>query len=429
LSASRCTTYDYDLIGAVREYFSRRFFPRPTTTILRRVQYLAAFGCALASLGARTPAARAGAGDEFDAWNDAFAGWIRSNQIDRGGWAKYYRFGRFPDLPSTIATAFAILYFVQEDPKVAAGLAHALITEQQRFARDKVVGGGIPSDPNRKNPSFYSGDALLVLDAMNQLYVATHDDAFLAAGAKLAGFVARLADGKRLGALSENVSFPIAYVQPDGTFENTLRTDVTLLCFKALADYAALAHDHDIAQLYENGRRFILAEAQDENGCFYDRYDPGYPPRRYERARWRYYASQESKNVVLADNVLMAALGAQRLGGTAQVERFLGWLKPRDGRFYGYTDARTSASAFLSRDVPYFDVVVSGMYAALLYGRTQAPGDAVAPARRFLSEERAPDGGWYWGRFVDGSHVDANAEALTTGFWAIRALQGRRWLS
>jgi hypothetical protein len=364
----------------------------------------------------------------YEDWNNAFASWITENQVSASGLARYYRFGPFSGLQSTVATAYAIIYCCANEPRAAVAFGDALLALQRRFQHDKFVGGGIPSDPEKTNAGFYAGDALIVLDAMLALYSTTHDAKYMDSARLLAAFVLRLSDGERFGALAKNLSFPISYVVPDGTFENSIRTDVALMCFKSLANYAAISKDRDAQALYEGGRQFMLAEAQSETGVFYDHYDPGYPPKRYSRDRWRFYSNQQGRNVVLADNVLMAALGVKRLGGQQQMDRFLGWLKPHEGAFYGYTDAGSADSAFLPNSVPYFDIVASGMYLTLIAGTPKADDAAAHAARHLLERERAPDGGWYWGLQTDGLHTDNNAEALATGFWAIRTLMGAAWL-
>lgn len=364
----------------------------------------------------------------FQDWNTAFAAWITENQVSKNGLARYYRFGPLSGLESTVATAYAIIYFCANDPRTAIAFGDALLALQRRFQHDKLVGGGIPSDPEQRNAGFYAGDALIALDAMMALYAVTHDAKYVESARLLAAFIARLSDGERLGALAKNVSFPIAYVVADGTFENSIRTDVPLMCFKALANYAAISKDRDAQTLYEGGRQFMLAEAQSETGVFYDHYDPGYPPKHYSRDRWRFYSSQHGRDAVLADNLLMAALGIKRLGGQQQVDRFLDWLKPHEGAFYGYTDAHTSDSAFLPVSVPYFDIVASGMYLTLVAGTPKADDADARAARRLLERQRAPDGGWFWGLQTDGLHTDGNAEALITGFWAIRTLTNAAWL-
>lgn len=376
----------------------------------------------------RAVAAGATPAPAYEDWNNAFASWITENQVSKSGLARYYRFGPFSDLQSTIATAYAIIYFCANEPRTAVAFGDALLALQRRFQHDKLVGGGIPSDPEKSNAGFYAGDALIALDAMMALYSITHDTKYLESARLLAAFVVRLSDGERLGALAKNLSFPISYVVPDGTFENSIRTDVPLMCFKALANYAAISKDRDAQALYEGGRQFILAEAQSPAGVFYDHYDPGYPPKRYSRDRWRFYSNQQSRDIVLADNVLMAALGIKRLGGRQQLDRFLKWLKPRDGAFYGYTDARNADSAFLPVSVPYYDIVASGMYLTLVAGTPKADDPDARAARQLLQRERAPDGGWYWGLQTDGLHTDNNAEALVTGFWAIRTLMDAAWL-
>src|SRR5208283_3105789 len=114
---------------------------------------------------------------------------------------------------------------------------------------------------------------------------------------------------------------------------------VAMLFWDALRDYAEAAGEASAAALFERGRTFLLRSVQAPNGAYYDHYDPGYPPRGYSADRWRWFKIEKpGRRIAIGDNMMMSALGAQRLGAADSVDAFLRWCKPIDGNFYAYID-------------------------------------------------------------------------------------------
>jgi hypothetical protein len=348
----------------------------------------------------------------------AFSDWILHYQIAPSGLCRYFRFGAHDSEESPLATAYAILWLLSTHPNEARRLGEALIELQNASLGNRYTGGGVPSVANAREQLFYSSDALICIKAMMALWRATHDDRFLAAAGRFADFVVRMTDVR--GFLAANVGYPMQYVSPDGNYQNFLVPNVGMLFFNALHDYGQAANNGRILQVFDVGKTFLLSEAQAPNGAFYDHYDPGYPAVPYTRSRWRWFNSDKNGDVGISDNMLMSALGAQQLGDSSSVRRYLDWAHPTNGAFYAYVNVETRESAFISTDKPYFDVVCSGMY-SVLRARAQRGVDPATVG--VLNSAVTNDGGYRWGKLAGGDGwIDSGAEALVTGYWAVLCL-------
>ncbi len=349
-----------------------------------------------------------------------FEQWILDYQITASDLCRYYRFGPHEAQESPLATAYAILLLDDRLPDVADRLVGGLTRLQQRYASNRHVGGGVPSIANDSSELFYSSDALISTKAIMTAYRRTHDRAHLHAAAGFVEFVHRMVDGTRSGLLVENLDFPMQYAAPDGTVQNWLVPNISMLFWDALHDYGEAAGDAATTELFERGRTFLLNSAQASNGAFYDHYDPGYPPRGYRPDRWRWFKiEQDGRRIGIGDNMMMSGLGAQRLGSTKNVDAFLRWSAqaPRNGAFYAYLDVDTGGSGFQQGAQPYFDVVCSGMYDELLANSGRLTNDVRAASGRVFALSAGNDGGYRWGLSEDGGWVQGSAEALVTGYW------------
>lgn len=390
---------------------------------MNRRQFALSLAAGAASLGLGIPRVTFARDSDPSTWATGLAQWISANQTTSSGMVRYYRGGPYPNGPSTIATAYALLFFVRRDRAMAERLANALIAEQAKHLSNPHVSGGLPSMPADPKAPFYSSDALIVLEGMLELYAVTSDERYLACADHLFRFIAQLVDGKKAGVLAQNFGFPMTYVTAAGAYNNVLTINVGMMFFTALQEYARVRGSRAAQAIYTQGRSFLLREAQSSHGPFYNSYDPGYPPKPYSRARWKWYSHSNGRSVVIGDNVLASAIGAAKMGGIEQAKRAAAWLKPRGGAIYGYLDANTGGPAFVPRDRPYYDIVVTGMYAELLRQIDEFTSSKQRDVVATLAEARAADGGWYWGHYVDGGFVD-NAEALITGYWAVRGATG-----
>ncbi len=350
-------------------------------------------------------------------------GWILDNQIASSGLCRYYRFGPYSGQESPLATAYAILLLSDSHPDTALAMARAIGRLQATFAGNRHVGGGVPSVANDDSRLFYSSDALACLAALLTLHEQTGSPELLSFADGFAHFVAHMCDGERLGMLAENLGFPMQYASPSGDYQNWLVPNVSMLFWDSLQRYAAIRGDHGASALFERGVG-TLRDSQGSEGCFYDHYDPGYPPRGYNRSHWRWkYVRPDGQTIAIGDNSLMSALGAHRIGLTAMAERYVQWVQPVDGAaFFAYLDARTAGSGFETAARTYYDVVCSGMYGKLLtdFGRfTPATRAAIA---KVATAAQGPDGGYRWGVRPTGGFVQADAEALVTGYWLVEVL-------
>jgi hypothetical protein len=351
-----------------------------------------------------------------------FAQWIVRNQISERDLCRYFRFGPHQNEESPLATAYAILLFNDSEPEIADRLADGLIHLQDRFASNRHVGGGVPSIANDASQLFYSSDALASIKALMAAYRRNGDAAHLRAAGGFAEFVERMCDGERGDFLVENVGFPMQYAAPDGAIQNWLVPNVAMLFWDALDDYASVSANASIARLFERGRAFLLRSAQAPNGAYYDHYEPGFPARGYSEHRWRWFKIEaDGRRIGIGDNMMMSALGAQRLGDTAAVDRFLAWTQPKDGAFYAYIDVNTGGSGFQAGDAPYFDVVCSGMYRELLARSGRLTKADQAAFERVVALSSGEDGGYRWGLKGGGGWVQDSAEALVTGYWVSTA--------
>jgi hypothetical protein len=353
-----------------------------------------------------------------------FEQWILDYQITPNDLCRYYRFGPHEAPESPLATAYAILLLNDSHPDVADRLAAGLERLQQRYASNHHVGGGVPSVANDPSELFYSSDALIAMKAMMTVYQRTRDAAHLKSAAGFANFVHRLVDGERGGFLLENLDFPMQFASPDGSVQNWLVPNVSMLFWDALSDYAEAANDAATKGLFERGKAFLLNSAQSENGAFYDHYDPGYPPRAYNPERWRWYKiEKDGRRIGIGDNMMMSALGAQRMGATRNVDAFMQWASKavaaskQRGAFYAYFDVDTGGMGFRQGGEQYYDVVSSAMYHQLLANAGQLTDEMTAALEEVFTEAAASDGGYHWGVTLDKQFVQGSAEALVTGYW------------
>ena len=379
------------------------------------------------AIGASAIAARAARSALFhgrDVPGPTFTEWIVAHQVTANGLCRYYRFGPHAREESPLAPAYAILHLVDKEPGVARKLGNGLIALQASSSGNRRCSGGVPSIANDDSRLYYASDALACAEAQIALYRATHRDRYLVSARRFIAFVRSMSDGVGAGMFVENVGLPMQFVSWAGDYQNDVVLDGVLLFWHALLSFAKLAGDSAARDLYERGRRFVLAKVQAPSGAFYDHYDPGYPPLPYADSRWRFYKTEpDGRRIAVGDSMLMAALGVQRLGGEAMVERFFRFLQPTNGAVYAYVDAATGGPGFAAGDKPYFDIVDSALYGVLLHRAGSADEEQIAALRAVVKRARTKDGGYRWGRHVDGTWVQDEAEALVTGFWAQRLLE------
>lgn len=383
----------------------------PRSSFLARLAGAAILPSAMLAL----PQACSGAGPEGR--RHSFERWVLNYQVTSNDLCRYYRFGPHAGEESPLATAYAILLLNESHPDVADRLVGGLGRLQKAYASNRFVGGGVPSIANDPAPLFYSSDALAATKAVMEAHKLRPDPAKLRIAGGFVEFVKRMVDGERQGMLVDNLDFPMQYATPGGQFQNLLVPNVAMLFWDALHDFAQANGDGATAKLFAGGQAFLL-RAQAANGAYYDHYDPGYPPRGYSAQRWRWYKIEDDgRKIGIGDNMMMSALGAQRMGQKSAVDAFLRWAKPKDGAFFAYIDVGTGGSGFRSGSAPYYDVVTSAMYFQLLAVAGRLDNETRRSLEHVFGLSAASDGGYRWGLQVDGGAVQDSAEALVTGYW------------
>jgi hypothetical protein len=382
-----------------------------------RATFLARLAAAASLPGAVLAWREAATAADANGRRRSFGRWVLDYQLAPNDLCRYYRFGPHANQESPLATAYAILLLNESHPDVADKLVGGLGRLQHAYASNRYVGGGVPSVANDSAPLFYSSDALAATKAIMETCKLRPNPARLQIAGGFVEFVKRMVDGERAGMLVDNLDFPMQYVTPNGQYQNLLVPNVAMLFWDALHDYAQASGDDSAAKLFERGQAFLL-RAQAANGAYYDHYDPGYPPHGYSSQRWRWYKiEQDGRRIGIGDNMMMSALGAQRMGQKGAADAFLRWAKPKDGAFYAYIDVDTGGSGFRAGSAPYYDVVSSGMYYELLAKAGSLDSATRRSLERVFALVAAPDGGYRWGIQVDGGAVQDSAEALVTGYW------------
>jgi hypothetical protein len=382
-----------------------------------RASFLARLAAAACLPGAVLARREAAAAADTNGRRRLFERWLLDYQLTPNDLCRYYRFGPHANQESPLATAYAILLLNESHPDVADRLVAGLGRLQHAYASNRYVSGGVPSVANDSAPLFYSSDALAATKAIMEVYKLRPDPTRLRIASGFVEFVKRMVDGERVGMLVDNLDFPMQYVTPNGQYQNLLVPNVAMLFWDALRDFTQASGDASAAKLFDLGQAFLL-RAQAANGAYYDHYDPGYPPKGYSSQRWRWYKiEQDGRKIGIGDNMMMSALGAQRMGQKSAADAFLRWAKPKDGAFYAYIDVDTGGSGFRAGSEPYYDVVCSGMYYNLLVTAGRLDSETRRSLERVFTLVAAPDGGYRWGIQVNGGAVQDSAEALVTGYW------------
>lgn len=260
--------------------------------------------------------------------------------------------------------------------------------------------------------AFYSGDNLVIIDALTRLYEATRDPRYLNAAIGAGTWVvAVMGQGHRYGVWKEDHGAPMQMVSLAGDFVNKIYGQVEWLWIGALKRLARVTGEPAYARLADRARDFYLT-SQVASGAYLDHYDPGYPPEPYAATRWQPYAPGQ----LISDNVLRAALGACRSGAVDSARRFRAWLKPDPGAVPAYLDLVRGGSGFERSSLIYYDVVSCGLLRSLAQWLDDRP-TAVA-AIRFLERTQMADGAWSWGILKRGTKSLTGEQAPIVGMWA-----------
>jgi hypothetical protein len=304
-------------------------------------------------------------------------------------------------------------------------IAQALLRWQQTNRHDagERSYGAFPSAIDHSPPTadgaaewvagerYYSGDNLVILDALLSLHRRTGNRELLNAAVGVGTWLCTvMCQGVKYGAWLEDHGAPMWFVTAAGDFSNNIYNNVEMLWISGLHRLGRITREHAYCRQAEKAYRFYL-RSQTGPGAFYDHYDPGYPPQKYAADRWKTYAGQQ----VICDNVLRAALGACRWSDVEMARKTMDWMQIEGGAVPAYLDIESGAHAFEPSTEVYFDVTSTGMYRSLCQwmGNRRGAEDAIG----FLQQTQDDSGGWYWGVYGDLKPVRPEMCPMP-GFWA-----------
>lgn len=302
----------------------------------------------------------------------------------------------------------------------ATAVADSLLRWQQTSRQGKLVKsyGAFPSklEPGaggwKRGERYYSGDNLVILEALCSLYVRTKEPHHLDSAVGIGTWLTEvMCKGREHGVWAEDHGAPMWFVTSSGDFGNQIHGNVEALWIGALLRLGKLTGEQAYCRQAERAFRFYRG-AQLASGAFLDHYEPDFPPRPYDPGRWRPY--QEGQ--VIADSSLRAALGACRMGNIDAARRFFGWIQTENGAIPAYLDLESGKSGFAHGEETYYDVTSTGLHRNLCHWlgeRRQALTDGA-----FLGSIQQPSGAWFWGVKRKQSLPVRPELAPIAGFWA-----------
>jgi|GEM_PF-2051398 len=334
------------------------------------------------------------------------------------------------DFLSPMVSAKCVMFWLHIGrPDRAFETGHRLLAWQRALSSPTCprTSGALPSEIIRRDGSwhagtrFYSGDNLVVLEAFIRLFQQTGRGEFYEGALASATWIRDvMCHGENYGVWSEPHGAPMHFVTAGGAFDNTIYTGVEFMWLYALRHFAEISGDSSYVDQFNVAKQFLL-RGQSAYGVWFDRYDPGYPPRPYNPGYWLWYGP---RGQYVADNALRAAIGALRAGAPEQAGRFADAFRIDRGAVPAYYNATTGKPQFANGDGMYYDVVSSGLWVELVTG-LERWGDARG-AQRFLVRTQNRNGGWYWGLWRSGLRPVQRSEAVLTGIWAVRALERKQ---
>jgi hypothetical protein len=387
----------------------------------------------VAGASGRTPATAAPRGDSGVPRREAFDAWLLGRMMlhegDGAGLVHYYEHAASgPELLSPMVTAKTGLYLLATGRlDEAKACADALYRFQVPRDGPGHLRGGLASSIVRgadgrlvSGDAYYAGDNLVAAWFFHALFRRTGEAAAAAAAAAACTFVCEsLMSGLSAGVWAEDHGAPMALVRRDGARVNRINTHVELAWLRVLSDVGRVIRSGTLVRAFERSSAFHASGLQ-PSGAMLDHYEPGWPPARFDPARWRPYSTSGQ---LIGDNLLRAAVGWVRLGFPERARGIVAFLKPDDGAVPGYLDGRTGAAGFVARDRVYHDVVCSG----LLRSVANALGDGALARRCEAYLARTQDetsGGWFWGLHADDLTPVEPKRATLTGLWAVHDFLG-----
>jgi len=286
-----------------------------------------------------------------------------------------------------------------------------------------LLGGAFPTEIVRRSdgydalPVYDSADNLAIIEALLDLHSLSGHAGYLAAAVRAGEWLRDvMAHGELYGVWLEPYGVPMASVL-DGALDNRIPIGRTAFWIPTLRRLGALAGVSGFDALADRLTAFGRL-GQNESGGFYDHYEPGWPPAPFHQDRFQAYGYDNS---VVADDSIRAAISAVQRGDLEMAERFTDWLSTPAAGIFGYISLLTGDGLFVEGDLPYYDVVSTGLIRSL-YERL---GFDVQSETAFLIDAQYTNGGWYWGLVASDGEPITGEQATLTGLWAVMDLSPR----
>lgn len=349
-----------------------------------------------------------------------FIRWVKQYQSVAGRGLYPYMAAPNAETLSTIASAKLLLFFIKQDDiasaiSIADGLLYWL--EQGKRQSVKLLRGGLPTEIHLNQTQslgdyYYASDNLIAVHAFYALYQKTGQGKYADAANNIGKWLAQgLFNGVRHGMWSVNYGPPMHYLTKAGAFDNSIHTAGDFLWLIALKDLHALQPNQGWLARLAKAIDFMRG-AQMPSGAWYTYFKPD---KKSKSGTWYGYRGDD---ITIGDDNLRSALAAQQLGMAEQLIRFQHWLQPyQDTLLWGYLHTDKSTPKFLPSDVPYFDVVCTGLLRSLYHklGRN----DLAAKCQAQLNALQNSNGGWAWA-VKQADLTPLNSEhAIITGCWAL----------
>lgn len=355
---------------------------------------------------------------------DRFVQWIRKTTPPQAGGMVHYMsppVGKQQTL-STVASAYVLLLHLRMGNIDAARLIGDALVNWHRESLGNTaapVRGGLPSEFNLKSGRwtlgdyYYANDNLLAIAALTELHAVTKVDRYALSAVLIGRWMERsLFDGKRLGLWAKNYGPAMQFIRTDGAANNAIHTGMDFLWLSALAGLHRLDPERGWIQRQAEGTAFY-AQSMAPEGCWYDHFKPHKPD--HPAGSWHWY---RDSYVTIGDNTIRSAMAATHFGFTEQVRKFSQWLKPPGGTWlWGYVDPASGGPRYLEKDIPYFDVVCTGLLKA--WYRKTGKSQLANRCEDLIAKLQAPNGGWYWGLREKGMKPLNNEQATIVGCWAL----------
>jgi hypothetical protein len=370
----------------------------------------------------------------LDGMGERFLGWLRTTGVaqDRAVrnlvWNFFDPTTRRGEWIYPMLSGKAVLWFLQRGLVAdATAIARTLLRWQQSDRNGQKIRsyGAFPSKIEQSGSDwksgdyFYSGDNLVILEALVALYEKTKDPDLINSAIGVGTWLTEvMCKGHRFGVWVEDHGAPMSHVKASGDFANMIRTSEEMLWIAALHRLGKAAGEPAYCRQAERAWQFYL-QAQSAPGGFMDNYDPGWPPQRYQAGLWKPYQPGQ----LIGDNVLRSALGACRWGEMQRARKLHAWLKTEAGAVPAFLNLDTGGSGFPDTQPAYYDVTSSALHRSLCQWLGDQQGARTDIA--FLKKVQHESGGWYWGLFRGSLAPVLPQLAPVAGMWATADLSTR----